>query len=81
ENTQQTYLATLNPLPVVINTNLPTQESLNLGEKAFNEHCEAWHNTSDFDELVARLNRTRDEDLYSALVDGWRNLPACAREL
>jgi copper transport protein len=81
ENTQQTYLATLNPLPVVINTNLPTQESLNLGEIGFNEHCEAWHNTSDFDELVSRLNRTRDEDLYSALVDGWRNLPACAREL
>ena len=81
ENAQRQYLATLNPPPVVINPTLPTQESLNLGEALFNDVCVAWHNTRDFDELVSRLNRTRDETLYSAFIDGWRDLPPCARDV
>ena len=81
ENTQQQYLQTLNPPPVVVNSNLPTSESLSRGEALFAVHCVTWQDARDFRELIDRLNRTRDEALYSALIDGWRNLPACGRDV
>lgn len=81
ENTQQEYLRTLNPPPTIVNTNLPTAESLARGEHLLVIHCPTWQTTSDFKVLIERLNRTRDEALYSALVDGWRNLPACAENV
>ncbi len=80
-NSQQEYFARLNPPPVVINTNLPTSDSIQQGEALFNANCATWSDERDFDALLERLDRTRDEELYGALLDGWRDLPACAREL
>jgi hypothetical protein len=33
------------------------------------------------DALVERLPRTRDEELFFATRDGWRDLPPCVGEL
>jgi putative copper export protein/methionine-rich copper-binding protein CopC len=81
ESTQQQYLATLNPPPMVVNTHLPTAESLSHGKMIFDSACAVWENHRQFRDLLERLNRTRDEALYAALTDGWRDLPACGREL
>jgi len=80
-NSQQEYFARLNPPPVVINTSLPTGYSIQRGEALFSENCATWSDKRDFDALLERLERTRDEELYDALLDGWRDLPTCAREL
>lgn len=67
-----------NPIPAVVNTNLPTTESLARGRALYAAACAAWQGAPDEAELVKRLPRLRDEDLYAAVTtDGWWTLPAC----
>jgi hypothetical protein len=76
ETTRQTELS-LFPPPQIVNTVLPNAESLARGEVAYREAC-AWDASLEMvDELVERLARLRDEELYAYTRDGWRALPAC----
>lgn len=81
ETSQRQYQELLNPPPIVVNTVLPTGASLERGQILFEEACAMWDNISDLQTLIDRLGRTRDETLYSALIDGWRNLPPCAGDI
>ena len=81
QETRTEYADTLNPPPEVVNAVLPSQASLNRGLTFFEANCPTWNETSDFDALVERLPRTRDEELYLALLDGWRGLDACTQDL
>jgi putative copper export protein/methionine-rich copper-binding protein CopC len=69
------YEAALNPPPTVVNPILPDAESLRRGESAL-DAC-GWAGAS-LDELIRRLDRTRDEALYSLIETGWRDLAPCA---
>ncbi|GAB4515735.1 MAG: hypothetical protein OHK0046_19620 [Anaerolineae bacterium] len=79
QNTRENYAATLNPPPQVVNAVLPDQASVERGAALFTEAC-AWSG-SDFEALVDRLPRTRDEELYLAVGAGWRGLAACTASL
>ncbi len=81
QETRTEYANTLNPPPEVVNGVLPSQASLNRGLLFFQANCPTWGDSSDFDALVARLPRARDEELYYALLDGWRGLDACIQDL
>ncbi|MBK8020579.1 MAG: CopD family protein [Chloroflexi bacterium] len=72
----------LNPPPTIVNSQPPDAESLASGRVAFETQCAGWGGTRDFDELIERLPRTRDEAVYHAVVDeGWWDLPPCAATL
>jgi len=73
---QRNYEAILAPAPQVVNPTLPTQESLENGQRAFAESCVGWEGAA-LDELRQRLPRTRDEELFAFVAEGWRSLPAC----
>ncbi len=81
QQSRQNYADTLNPPPEVVNTVLPTQASLDRGQRLLLESCPAWQETRDFNALIDRLPRTRDEEIFVAVRDGWRGLPACSVEL
>lgn len=67
-----------NPLPVRVNPTLPDQVSLEQGEAIFSEACGEWQSYERLvQELQVRLPRTRDEELYAMVTEGWRGLPAC----
>ncbi len=70
----QSYMA---PLPAVVNTVLPDQASLERGAAALVDSCPGWRDGRAMDDLIERLPRLRDEELYRAVADGWRSLPAC----
>jgi copper transport protein len=76
-NAAADYTARLNPLPQIVNPALPDADSLARGDAAL-AAC-GWSG-GDVNELRQRLPRTRDEDLYALLRDGWRSLPACGDE-
>lgn len=79
---QREYERTLNPPPAVVNTALPDAASLSRGETLYRERCLIWQSQSaDFRALRNRLNRARDDFLYAAITNGWRDLPACAGDL
>ncbi|MFW5748472.1 MAG: CopD family protein [Chloroflexota bacterium] len=79
---RQTYQETLNPPPQVINAVLPTQTSLERGERLYTEHCIGWQaQPRDFNALRDRLAVIRDEELYATVSGGWRNLPPCTGDL
>ncbi|MFN8379518.1 MAG: CopD family protein [Anaerolineae bacterium] len=65
------------PLPAVVNPVLPDQASLERGQAALAASCPGWTESREFDELVKRLTRLRDEELWTAVNEGWRTLPAC----
>jgi len=72
---------TSNPLPQVVNEVLPNSESLARGQALYETACAAWQGTNDFAELVRRLPRLRDEELYAAVSSaGWWSLPPCEGE-
>jgi putative copper export protein/methionine-rich copper-binding protein CopC len=75
ENAAADYEATLSPPPAVVNYILPDAESLRRGESALNA-C-GWTGES-LNELIRRLDRTRDEALYALIETGWRDLAPCA---
>jgi len=81
ENERQ-YQETLNPPPEVVNIIKPDAISLVQGETLYAEHCIIWQSISDdFRALRNQISTIRDETLYSAVVDGWRDLPPCEGNL
>lgn len=81
QNTRAKYDETLNPTPDVVNAVLPTQASLTRGEALFSSVCEWNTDSRDFIALKDRLPRTRDDELFYAVRDGWRGLSACGADL
>lgn len=69
--------AALLPPPTVINPTLPTQESLERGERVYYERCVIWQTVTDFRAFMNQVDRLRDGDIYAAIQRGWRNMPAC----
>ena len=81
EQTRQ-YERALNPPPTVINSVLPDAESLLRGEAHYQQSCGSWQDHgADFRALRNRLDTARDDFLYAAVAEGWRDLPACAGDL
>lgn len=79
---QRNYERTLRPPPEQVNIVLPDSDSLARGEALYRERCLAWQGQSaGFRALRNRLSAARDDFLYSVVVAGWRDLPACAGEL
>jgi len=76
QNLGAEYQATLNPPPQVVNSVLPNAESLLRGQSLFASDCIGWEGRP-LDELIERLPRTRDDQLFYATRDGWNGLPAC----
>jgi hypothetical protein len=72
--------ALLNPPPSVVNTVLPDMASLARGEALYAEYCTWGEEDRTFTSLVERLSRTRDDELFSMISEGWRDLPACTLE-
>ncbi len=75
------YERTVNPPPAVVNPVLPDMASLLRGRAALVEACGDWHTEADWPELLRRLPRTRDEELFAYTSAGWRGLPACSPAL
>ena len=79
---QRQYEATLHPPPTKVNTVLPDANSLERGQALYRERCLVWQGQSaDFRALRNRLGSARDDFLYSVVVGGWRDLPACEGDL
>jgi copper transport protein len=79
---QRVYEATLNPLPEIINTVLPDEDSLERGQSLYSDHCLVWQGESnDFRALRNQLDDVRDDFLYDVTVNGWRDLPRCEGDL
>ena len=79
---QRQYEATLHPPPTKVNTVLPDANSLKRGQALYRERCLVWQGQSaDFRALRNRLGSARDDFLYSVVVGGWRDLPACEGDL
>lgn len=77
ENTR--YQDIVNPLPQIINTVLPDAGSLARGEALLASSCAGWApDAPGWNDLAARLPRTRDSELFTFLTDGFRGLPACS---
>lgn len=79
---QTAYERTLNPPPAPMNAVLPDADSLRRGEALYRERCLVWQgHSADFRALRAQLDDARDDLLYAAVADGWRDLPACGAAL
>jgi hypothetical protein len=77
QSTEQADLAR-NPVPLVVNVVLPSEDSIARGQALFETACPEWVGSNDQQQLIARLPRLRDEALYLALSrDGWWSLPKC----
>ncbi len=77
QSSEQADLATY-PLPQVVNRALPDAASLIRGKTQFDAACAAWQGNDDLAELVRRLPRLRDEELFAAVTQaGWWSLPPC----
>lgn len=73
------YLDTVNPPPQIVNPTLPDAGSLGRGAVLFDSACAGWiPDSSGWEALTARLDRTRDEELFVFTRDGFRGLPPCA---
>lgn len=78
QSVEQAELAA-NPIPSVVNVVLPGEESLARGQTLYAAACAGWQGANDEQELLKRLPRLRDEDLYAAVTsEGWWSLPPCA---
>jgi copper transport protein len=74
------YEDVIQPPPQIVNAVLPDAASLAQGHDLFDNSCAAWAG-EDLDALIERLPRTRDEELFMATREGWRDLPPCADDL
>lgn len=81
ENVAQQYELTVNPPPQIVNEVPPDQESLERGERLLEAECAGWGSGTDWDELIRRLPRLRDEELYAYTQAGWRTLSPCSDAL
>ncbi len=80
DSNRRTELA-LFPPPQIVNTVLPDAESLARGRLTYSASC-GWGAAPDsLGDLVERLSRLRDEELFAFTREGWRTLPACAADL
>lgn len=66
---------TLWPLPTIVNPELADAASLARGRSLYDEHC-VWEGAA-LEEVVTRLPRLRDEQLFTMTQEGWRALPHC----
>jgi len=78
ELSNQQAEAALYPLPQIVNTVLPDQDSLVRGEALLDSACGWSPDNRDLGELAKRLTRLRDEELFTYTQEGWRSLPPCA---
>jgi hypothetical protein len=69
-----------NPPPEIINKVVPDAASISIGGALFQEHCD-WQDKTMLNDLLRRLSSLGDEDLYHAVREGWRDLPACDESL
>jgi hypothetical protein len=76
QNTQTQYEVALNPPPKVVNPVLPDAESLKQGQQVYAEHCTGWSG-NDLNQLLVRLARVRDEELFALVRDGGQGLSPC----
>jgi putative copper export protein/methionine-rich copper-binding protein CopC len=82
DGSRQRYDERLNPVPEVVNPVLPTMDSLKRGADLYAEHCLNWQAIPrDFTALRNQIPTLRDDELYFAVRDGWRDLPACGADL
>ena len=70
---------TLWPPPTIVNPELADADSLARGRSLYDERC-AWQGAA-LEEIVARLPRLRDEQLFNMTREGWRALPPCAGDI
>lgn len=79
---QRRYDERLWPAPLVINTVPPDTESLNRGSAVYEAQCAAWADIADdFGAFRQSLPVMRDDAIYAAITEGWRDLPPCAENL
>lgn len=76
QNTQAQYEASINPPPVIINPVLPDASSLERGAALYEQVCGEWAGKP-LEDLIDRLPRSRDDQLFAATRDGWLGLPPC----
>ena len=69
--------ALLNPPPRQVNPVLPDADSLARGAALYTENCGWDQDSRVFASLQERLPRTRDDELYLIVQEGWRELPLC----
>jgi hypothetical protein len=81
QNVAQQYELTVNPPPQIVNVVLPDNDSLMRGQALLESQCTGWEAAAEWDELIRRLPRLRDEDLFAYVRDGWRTLPPCSPDL
>jgi copper transport protein len=78
---ERQYALTVNPPPTVVNTQLPTAESVANGEALFTQACELWttpESAGSLSGLRAQLNGLRDDALFGLTQTGGRGLAPCA---
>ncbi len=80
QNSEAQYEATLNPPPQVINVVIPDEASLERGKLLYQSSCPNWE-SSNRNQFLERLPRTRDDQLFMAAEQGWQGLPACDNAL
>ena len=73
------YREALWPSPEIVNPALADAASLARGRSLYDAHC-AW-GAAALEELLSRLARLRDGELYRITQDGWRALAPCDAEL
>lgn len=82
QQTRDNYAEQLSQPALAVNEVLPDQASLERGKRAYDVHCIVWQIYSkDFNNLRNRLDTIRDDELYLAIMDGWRGLPQCGRHM
>jgi putative copper export protein/methionine-rich copper-binding protein CopC len=67
--------------PQVVNSTLPDNASVTRGVGLLAARCPGWSDSPGLTNLAQNLPRLRDEDLYTALAQGWRSLPSCDADL
>ncbi len=70
---------TLWPPPSIINSELADAASLARGGSLYDAHC-AWELVA-LEEIITRLPRLRDEQLFTMTQEGWRALPPCTGDI
>lgn len=78
KDSDRRYWETTNPPPKIVNAALPDADSLARGQTLYVQFCLGWDDNASLDELRLRLPRTRDEELFQIIAEGWRGLPPCA---
>ncbi|MEZ4667639.1 MAG: CopD family protein [Anaerolineae bacterium] len=80
QNAQNQFESTLNPLPQIVNSVLPDEASLIIGQKLYQQYCTDWQNIN-LNGFIERLPRTRDEQIFATTRDGGADVPACNKIL